>query len=395
MRNVLGFSVAAGFAALLALGACGDEDSLVRPRSDAGIDAAFEAGPDAAPQPTVLACGTTVPSDYDNSAFVTNAAAEIVLRNSLMALSAKMKTAEGATPATVSTAELTAIFTGGAPSVRSIATAYAQATVDAYLVQFGEAVGHTWTPALAEADGGSTIGGRYAEASVFSATGVDLREGTEKTLINGALYNYALLLTSGAVTPATVDRLLALYGASPKFAARTDADAGADGDELIAEYAAKRDDKASAVPGPYRKIRTALLVAKAAAGNPVACKTELAEALKTFFFEWEKSAYLTVIYYLNRAATNALASPQVGPSALHGFGEAAGFVQSFKGIAQDRRRITDAQIDALLSRIGAQTPYQLITRTAERVGQFNLAFQDIGAIYGLTQLDIEEAKKAR
>ena len=51
------------------------------------------------------------------------------------------------------------------------------------------------------------------------------------------------------------------------------------------------------------------------------------------------------------------------------------------------------QIDALLARVGADKPYKLITDTSSRVVAFNSAFQDVGAIYGLTQTEIEDAKK--
>ncbi len=50
------------------------------------------------------------------------------------------------------------------------------------------------------------------KAPIFSATGVDLRAATEKVLINGSLYNYALVLASGPMSQGTIDRLLAVYG---------------------------------------------------------------------------------------------------------------------------------------------------------------------------------------
>ncbi|NVL83610.1 hypothetical protein, partial [Escherichia coli] len=95
-------------------------------------------------------------------------------------------------------------------------------------------------------------------------------------ILDGSLYTYAVSLTAGPITEATVDKLVAVFGATTKFANRTDADAGPDEkDELIAEYASRRDNKASQTPGPYRKIRNALLVAKAAASNTEKCRAEL------------------------------------------------------------------------------------------------------------------------
>jgi hypothetical protein len=397
MRNLKKLSLLVAFGVGAAIAACGDDDNIVRLRPDGGADASFDA-PDAT-GPGTLACGVAVPTTYDSPNFAANAKEELDLKEHALELEDTMKTAEGAGTAVVTAAQLQAIFTAGTPSLRSIATAAAQARVDAYIAQFGAIAvegGTVWKPADAEADGGAANGGKYDNANIFSATGVDLREAVAKTLLGGALYNHALALSTGAITEATIDRLLALFGATTKLANRTDADAGADEkDELIAEYASRRDDKTSeGAVGPYRKIKGALLVAKAAAAGGDKCRADLEGALKIYFLEWEKASFQTVIFYLNAAATNATASPPKGPQALHGFGEAAGFIQSFKGIPQDRRKITDVQIDALAERVGAATPYKLITDTSSRDVAFNTAFQDIGAIYGMTQTEIENAKKA-
>ena len=398
IRSFTRFLLVASFGASAAIAACGDDDNqVVRTRNDGGTDATTPEGG----APNTLACGVAIPTTYDSANFAVNAKAELDLKETLVSIGDKMKTAEGPTPLTVTTADLQAIFMAGVPSLRSIATAYTQVTVDTYLAQFGESATRTWKPEDVEADGGADggsdggvpTGGKYDNASILNAVGVDLREATEKILIGGALYNYALALAGGAITEATVDRLLALYGSTPALLNATDGDAGADENELIAEYASKRDSKVGA-PGGYRKIRTALLVMKAAAANGDKCRVDFDGAVKIYFLEWEKAAFATVIYYLNQAATHATAIPAKGQLALHAYGEALGFAQSFKGIPQDRRKITDVQVDAILARIGATTPYLLVTRTGERVVAFNTAFQEIGAIYGMTQTDIEDAKKA-
>lgn len=397
MRTLKRLSLVLALGAVAAIAACGDDDNIVRDRpdasasTDASSDATSEAGPG------TLTCGVTVPTTYESPNFAANAKEELDLKTHFGELEDKMKTAEAAGTAVVTAAELQAIFTAGTPNLRSIATAAAQAKVDDYITQFGDiavAGGKTWTPNDAAAEGGAPNGGKYDNANIFSATGVDLREAIAKTLLGGALYNHAVALSTGPITEATVDRFLAVFGATTKLANRTDADAGADEkDELVAEYAARRDNKTGPTLGPYRKIKNALLVAKAAAAGGEKCRADLDAALKIYFLEWEKASYLTVIFYLNAAATNASANPVKGPQALHGFGEAAGFIQSFKGVPQDRRKITDAQIDKLFDTVGGATPYKLITDTAARLVAFNDAFQQIGAIYGLTSLEIEDAKK--
>jgi len=372
---------------------CDEEENIVRLRPDGGPDA----GLDAETGTGMLACGVTVPTSYESPSFAVNAKEELDLRARLGELDAKMKSAEGAGTAVVTGPELQAIFTMGAPNLRSIATAAAQARVDDYLSTFGGiavAGGKTWVPANAQPDTGLPMGGKYENANIVSGVGVDLRETVAKTLLGGALYNHAVALATGAVTEATVDRLLAVYGATPKLANRTDADAGADEkDELVAAFASRRDNKAAQALGPYRKIRGALLVAKGAAAGGDKCRADLDAALSVYFLQWEKASYATAIFYLNAAATYATASPVKGPPALEAFGQALGIVQSFKGVPQDRRKITDVQIDAILDRIGAASPYKLISESSTRVVAFNTAYQDIGAVYGLTQTEIEDAKK--
>jgi hypothetical protein len=395
MRNFKKLLVLASLGVGAAFVACAEDGSnVVRTRSDGG-DAALDAASDG-PLPNTLACGVPIPATYDSPNFALNAKEELDLKARVLALLDKMQSAEGPTPAAVTTADLTAIFTAGQPSLRSIATAFAQSTVDTYLTQFGDAATKTWKPEDVQSDAGAEagvpVGGKYENASIVNPVGVQLREATEKVLFDGALYNYALQLAGGVVTEATVDRLLALFGATPKLA-NDAADAGPDTDVLIAEYAAKRDNKAGS-PGPYRKIRGAMLVAKAAAKAGAPCKADLDGALKIFFLEWEKTAYATVIYYLNQAGTNAIALPQKGEIALKAYGEALGFVESWKGIPQDRRLITDVQIDGLLMQIGADRPYRLVTQSGDVVGGFSTAFQQIGGIYGFTQTEIEDAKKA-
>jgi hypothetical protein len=378
-------------AALAAFIACGDDElGTVRARPDGG-DAAADA--DAGPQ-ELLACGVPVPSTYTSPNLAANAKEELDLKARFEELEAKMRAAEGANVSVVTAAELRAIYEAGTPSLKSISTPAAQALVESYFTAFGDANQKTWTPDLPESEAGAPTGGKYENGYYFSASGVDLREATEKTLLGGAWFNHALVVASGPKTEATIDRLLVSFGASPALANRTDADAGDEADELIAEYASKRDDKSQTKPGPYRKIARALIRAKTAAAAGDKCADDLSASLSIYFAEWERVTYATAIYYLNSAAANALAQPPKGPAALHAFGEALGLVQSFKGLAQDRRRITDLQIDDVLSKIGAATPYQLVTKSADRVPKLVEGINAIAVVYGFTPDEVESFKKA-
>jgi hypothetical protein len=266
-----------------------------------------------------------------------------------------------------------------------------QTIVDQNIALFGAAVGQTWTPEMAAADGGASTGGKYGNF-LFGPTGVDLRETTVKGIITGGLYNQALGIVSAPLTPATPDRLLALFGASPSLANRTDADAGELGDELVAEYASRRDND-NAPTGPYRKIAQALLTLKVTIAAGDKCKAETDAAIATYFAEWEKAALATSLFYLNSAVTNAIsADPAKFPSALHGYGEALGFIQLWKGIPPEKRKITDAQVDALLTKIGADSPYKLVTEVGTRGIALNGAINDIAIIYGFSAAEVEAYK---
>jgi hypothetical protein len=235
-------------------------------------------------------------------------------------------------------------------------------------------------------------GGKYDALFHFSKTGIELRAATGRTLLGGALYNHVLGLVAAPITDVTVDRLLAAFGASTALANRTDADAGTDADALIAGYASRRDDKASTTPGPYRKIRTALLTMKAAIPAGEKCRVELAAAVGTYLLEWERATYATAIYYLNAAALSA-ADPQKGPLTLQAYSQALGFIQSFKELPADKRKITDAQIDVLLDKTGAATPYRLVTNAGERALKLNEAIADVALYETFSPAEVESAKK--
>lgn len=389
MKTIRLLSLASCVAALVVGVACGDDEALVRPRLDAGTDGASLA--DAGDEAGTLACGATVPTRYESATFAANAAVEIALAQRFEEIGAKMKATEGSSDAGVASSELKAVYNEGSPSLRAVSTTPAQAAVDEYFDAFEAALGKTWAPADAEDDGGAASGGKYGDFH-FSPTGIDLRETAQKTLLGGALYNHVLGLVAAPVTEATIDRLLAAFGASTALGSTPGADGGAGADKLIAEYASRRDDRASETPGPYRKIRTALLTMKAAVPAGEKCKTELDAAVATFLSEWERTTYATAIFYLNAAALTA-ADPLKGSDALRAFGEALGFIQSFRGLPSDKRKITDAQIDAVLGKIGATTAYKLVTGAGDRALRLNEAINDIALYQGFTPAEVEAYRK--
>ena len=377
-QRLAAFALALGLAGgALALGqaACGEDHATVRDRGDAGLDAG-DSGAIA-----VLSCGVAVPSTYDSPGFDTNAKDEEDLHAAFDALDAKMGAAEGGGTSVVTATELASLYADGTPSLRSSSTSTTQAIVDGYLSAFGDAAGKTWTPDEPESEAGAPTGGKYGGAEIVGSTGTALRAATLATLIGGALYNHALVVASGPVTEATVDRFVAIWGATPKLANSTD------DDKLLAAYASQRDDKSQPTPGSYRRMKNALLSAKIAAANVDKCKADLDASITVFLAEWERTTYATAIYFLNDAAAKALAQPPNGPVALQSLGTALGLVQGFKGIATDRRKITDAQIDDIVSSIG--TPYLLVAHTSDRVPKMVEAIQKITNVYAFTQAEVD------
>ena len=392
MRTLPLLAVAVGLGALAVAGAaaCGEDTALVRPRLDAGgLDAETPDAPGG--DSGALACGAVVPTTYESAAFAQNAAVEIALAQRFAELGEKMRSAEGASGVTDVTAnDLKAIYSAGAPSLRAVSTTEAQALVDAYFADFEAAMGNAWEPPLADQDGGAPSGGKYGDA-IFDATGIHLRAATERTLLGGAFYNHVLGLVASPITDATIDKLVAAFGASPTFANRTGPDAGADADRLIAERASRLEAAMSPAPGPYSTMKGALLRMKAAVKGGESCKADLDEAVTTFLAEWERTTYASAISSLSAAVSSA-ANPTAGATTLHAFGDAVGFVQSFRGVG--RRKITDVQIDAVLTKVGADTAFKLVTSPGDRSLKLNEAINDIQLYEGFSPAEVEAFKKS-
>jgi hypothetical protein len=376
----------------LVAAACGDDDAIVRGRLDGGTssDAAADVG---------TGCNVTPPATYDSPTFETNAAQELALRKALDDFLAPMKTveaqsADGGVPTPVTKAQLEQGYAAGTPSVKSASTEYFQNKVTAWIGAYDLAITDgIYTPATP--DGGDK-GGRYG-GYIFDATGLDLHQAIENGTYGAAFYaEAAALVASGTITVGTIDRLVAVFGAHPSFP--NSPDAPQNRDVFAAAHAARRDSKDAANPGPYQRIRSAILKARAYVEAGDRCKAERDAVLKLFLREWERSSYGTVIYDLNDVTTRLIASTtDLGP-VLHTYGEAVGLIAGFRTIPQDSRIITDAQIDGLLSRVfapdgGPVEVFKVKTSPLEVVSRFGQAIADIKTVYSLSDAEVEAFKK--
>lgn len=345
---------------------------------------------------------------YDGQEYTTNAATQLALRTQLGAINTAMRAAELDLAVTPTAAELLGLYEAVSPSVRDETTA----TYDAYVLDlfdgFEAAAGNVWVP-VAPPTG---PGGRFG-AFIYSADGIDLRQGVEKGLFEAAFYNHAWKIRTGATFGlAELDQLLAIYGAHPTFpgdSETTDTMLVPFPDRVGAQYAERRSPKAigdttqpldPANPGPYFRIKAQFLSAQAAIAAGAACDGQRDAALDAILAEWERAIFATVVYYLNDAfvkLTSDNPTEATLSAGLHGYGEAIAFVAGWKGLPADSRVVTDAEIDALLETLGSplggpSTAYELLTDSATAAPKLIDAIDEIAAIYAFSDPEIEAFK---
>lgn len=346
------------------------------------------------------ACGVEAGS-YDGSSLDKNAAAEIAIIASFESLLGTMEGAEVDLSSKPKASELMVFYQAGSPSLQSITTPYFDGVVQTLFQDFEASAGQTWTPS----DPPSATGGKYGEF-IFNAGGLHVLEGVEKGLMGASLYGRAASLAKGTITAATIDQMLALYGAPPSFPGDSDA---ATPDTFAAKYAERRSPKDAAdpskpldakAPGPYFRIKDAFIRAQQAVLKGSSCDAERDQAVATILDEWERVAFATVIFYLDEAAVDLSGTTEEEVShGLHGFSEAAGFIHGFRGLPADQRTITDAQIDALLALLGVPhdgpgTAYKLVTDFATEAPKLAQAIDQVASIYGFSAAEVESFKAA-
>ena len=246
--------------------------------------------------------------------------------------------------------DLTGPYAAGNPSIESITTPFYAGIVGDVFSEFLEitAAGPqdlvndegAWTPGAAGGIFGMSNRG-------INEGGLEVRQIADKGLFaGGALYNHALTLTEGDITPATVEALAALWGANPTL-----------------DAAGELTDSAnySHSMGYHADIRSSLIAARAYAADD-ACGAERDEAVVAFFRSWEQSMFARFVYYANAGASElgAAASDDDVAGGLHELAEGVGLALGFRGVPHPAsgplsgagRVVTDAQIDEMMSAVG-------------------------------------------
>lgn len=331
----------------------------------------------------------TLPTTYDGSAYTTNAVVELQMRSHLRSLTTEMQQGRQLGVA-VSAVNLATLY----QPLRAITTPYYDAKVQEWLQELAKSSGGAYNPRVAPAQNGQ--GGTFG-GYLFDEHGLEMEQLVEKGLFAAALYNHALTVMNAQLTPASIDKIVAIYGASPVF--KNTGSATENADIHAANYAARRDKNDG--NGFYTKIRDQFIRAQAATKADSRYADTAKAALAQVRQLWEKSQAATVINYLYATITNiSLTNPtdaQLG-SALHAYGEGVGFLHGWRTLPADKKIITDAQIDEILTLMyapanGTPSSYQIVQNSFTAVQQLNQAVTLLKNVYGFTDAELQDFRK--
>lgn len=338
-----------------------------------------------------------IPTSYDGQNFETNAADQLALVQQLIDLSTAMKI--GRTEGnTVDKTDLDNIFSTGNPALSEEATTYFKNNIEGangWFDELSKASGGSWTP---EAPDGMSEGGTF-EGYLFDENGVELEQLVEKGLFGAALYNHATQLMTGEITVATVDQLVAVFGAQPAFANSGSSNVSEDvRDRALANYGARRDKNDG--NGMYTQLKKEFIKLQTYVKEGMEYIVERDDALEEIQILWEKINAATVINYCHSPIAKL---SQTNPSesdvssALHAIAEGIGFIKGFKTINPAYREITDAQIDNILALFNAPHDdvaqvYLFATSPQTELAKLQQVITELQSIYGFTNQEIEDFK---
>ncbi len=331
-----------------------------------------------------------IPSEYDGAAFATNTTvqSDVLFRFTQMINEAKKGRTAGKT---VSLDSLNYWYTAGTPALQNLNSAYYAALCTNWLTELTDASGGTYTPGPP-----SGYGGVYG-SFLFDGNGLDLEQMLDKGNYNALLYKHFNDLAAGAITPATVDQMVAIFGTNPSFPNSYQAALHTKPDKFSANYAARRDKNDG--KGVYANIRDQFIKLQAAVKAGPEYLEERDEAIAEIRLLWEKSNAATIINYLNEVVSKLSATNPTDSdiaAALHSYGETVGFTHGLRTLEQ--KKITDAEIDEILTLLHAPagetaTSYKFTTDPLNELPRLTQAIAKFKSIYGFTDQEMEDFKK--
>ncbi len=238
---------------------------------------------------------------------------------------------------------------------------------------------------------GGVYGGYF-----FDKYGRCIDENFEKGMYAALLYNQANILIGDGVSATDIDKLIALFGASPSFPNTNRAAVNAD--EFIAEYAAQRDKNDG--KGLYTQMKKALITAQAAAKAGNDYRDDLNASIATVKSVWERALMATAISYMYSTISKLSGSNldvTTRASAIHSFGEASGIMFGWRFLSSKQRIATDNQLDEVLSLIGMPvnqepTIHLLWQQPFSELPKLETAIRSLQTIYGFSDADLEDFK---
>lgn len=333
-----------------------------------------------------------IPSEYDGSSYEANTTTQMAVLDQLSDLSNKAKEAR-VNGVVVSYEELEALYQAGNPSLSAVSTDYFDALhlgEGGILAELAKASGGSYVPGPPLGEGGTLAG------YLFDENGLELEQIMEKGQFGAVLYKHATDLLQGTITPATVDQLVAIFGASPAFPNTPTAANTPTPDRAMANYAARRDKNDG--QGLYSQMKNAFIKLQAAVKAGSIYDQEKQEAIDALTLAWEKANAATVINYCHGATTKLSAtnpSDEDKGSALHSYSEAVGFIHGWKTIPAAYKRISDEEIDEILVLFNApagETPtsYLFATDPVNELPKLQQIIDKLQDLYNFSDQDIED-----
>lgn len=342
---------------------------------------------DESPAPTF-----EVPANYDSANFRSDVATANSLRIQLNTLVNEAKRGRIVTN-TVLASTLEQLYTANNPSLRDATRVYYNGLLsgtNGFFAELALASGNAYTPGTPTGNGG--VYGGY----LFDENGLEMEQLIEKGLFGSLNYYQAHLLLQGTVSQAVLNQVLALYGAHPDFANTPTAANATNPDVFMANYAARRSDVNDA-NSLYNQMKKAFITAQAAIKAGQSRLAERNAALADIRLLWEKINAATVINYCHSViSTMSQTAPTDAQkaAALHAYGECVGFLHGWRQLPADSKRISDAQIDELLTLLLAApgtTPesYKFITEPGTQLPKLQDVIGRLQTIYGFTNAEVE------
>jgi hypothetical protein len=332
-----------------------------------------------------------VPSTYDSSSYTANTVNEKALLTEFKALVDEVKRSRSISN-TVEFSTLIGLYSNLQLKTTSYYGALITSTGNGYLKQVAEASGKPYRP-----DSASTSGGVYG-GYLFNADGLEPEQMIDKGLFGALHYNRACEILNGTLTAASVDQVLCLFGSNPSFPNSNDAAKHGHPDAYTAGYVARRDKNDG--KGLYTAIKTNLITLQAAVKAGPLYSANQQQAIKELKLNWEKGNAATVINYLHSvistlSGTNLTDAQKAG--ALHSYSEAVGFIHGWRTLGAQNKKMTDAQIDNLLTLLNAPATGTVnsklfITDTFNQLPKLTQVINELKSIYNFTDAEVEDFK---